>query len=52
MRTSSSQRYPGDRCILNFNDALVVVLKRKGVIDRLASFDPGFDVIPDFERLS
>ena len=38
--------------VLNFNDALVVLLKREGSIERFASFDVGFDTIPDFERLS
>jgi predicted nucleic acid-binding protein len=38
--------------VLNFNDALVVVLKREGAIDHFVSFDPGFDAILNFERLS
>ena len=38
--------------VLNFNDALVAVLKRDGAIDQLASFDPGFDALPDFGRIS
>jgi predicted nucleic acid-binding protein len=38
--------------VLNFNDALVVLLKREGSIERFASFDAGFDAIPQFERLS
>jgi len=38
--------------VLNFNDALVVLLKREGSIERFASFDVGFDTLPDFERLS
>jgi predicted nucleic acid-binding protein len=37
---------------LNFNDALLVVLEREGIIDDLASFDAGFDVVPDFRRIS
>jgi predicted nucleic acid-binding protein len=37
---------------LNFNDALVAVLQREGSIDQLASFDPGFDALPDFRRIS
>jgi len=37
---------------LNFNDALLVVLERKGLIDDLASFDPGFDAVSDFRRIS
>jgi hypothetical protein len=31
---------------------LLVVLDREGIIDNLASFDAGFDVVPDFHRLS
>jgi predicted nucleic acid-binding protein len=38
--------------VLNFNDALLAVLKREGAIDQLASFDPGFDLLPDFGRIS
>jgi predicted nucleic acid-binding protein len=38
--------------VLNFNDALVVLLKREGSIERFASFDAGFDTVPDFERAS
>jgi predicted nucleic acid-binding protein len=37
--------------VLNFNDALVVLLKREGWIERFASFDAGFDAIPEFARL-
>lgn len=37
---------------LNFNDALLVVLDREGIIDNLASFDSGFDVVPGFQRIS
>ena len=36
---------------LNFNDALLVVLKRNGAFDDLASFDAGFDEIAGFNRL-
>jgi predicted nucleic acid-binding protein len=36
---------------LNFNDALLIVLDREGIIDNLASFDTGFDVVPGFRRL-
>ena len=36
---------------LNFNDALLVVLDREGVIDNLASFNAGFDTVPGFRRL-
>jgi predicted nucleic acid-binding protein len=35
---------------LNVNDAAVVVLARHGVIDAIATFDPGFDAIEDLER--
>jgi len=37
---------------VNFNDALVAVLEREGLIDQLASFDPGFDVLPEFRRIT
>jgi len=37
--------------VLNFNDGLLVVLQRDAVIDDVASFDDGFDVIPDFRRI-
>ncbi len=36
---------------LNFNDALLVMLQRKGLIDDVASFDQGFDVAADFRRI-
>jgi predicted nucleic acid-binding protein len=36
---------------LNFNDALLVVLQREGIIGEVASFDRGFDVLPDFRRV-
>jgi len=36
---------------LNFNDALLVVLQREGLIGEVASFDRGFDVLPDFRRV-
>jgi predicted nucleic acid-binding protein len=38
--------------VLNFNDAILVVLQRDAVIDDVASFDEGFDVVPGFRRLS
>jgi predicted nucleic acid-binding protein len=38
--------------VLNFNDGLLVVLQREGIIGDVASFDEGFDVVPDFRRLS
>ncbi|HKQ69681.1 MAG TPA: type II toxin-antitoxin system VapC family toxin [Polyangiaceae bacterium] len=38
--------------VLNFNDALVAVLEREGLIEQFASFDPGFDALPDFRRIS
>lgn len=37
---------------LNSNDALLVVLKREGAIDNLASFDAGFDAVEGFRRIS
>lgn len=37
---------------LNSNDALLVSLVREGLIEALASFDVGFDVIPGFTRIS
>ena len=37
---------------LNFNDALLVVLQREGVIGDVASFDGGFDTVPDFRRVA
>lgn len=36
---------------LNFNDALLVVLRREGVIDSVASFDQGFDQVEGFGRI-
>ena len=36
---------------LNFNDALLVVLQREGLIGEVASFDRGCDVLPDFRRV-
>jgi predicted nucleic acid-binding protein len=38
--------------VLNFNDALVAVLEREGLVDQLASFDPGFDALPEFRRIT
>jgi predicted nucleic acid-binding protein len=35
---------------LNFNDALLVVLQREGLIDEVATFDRGFEVVADFRR--
>ncbi|MBI4701724.1 MAG: type II toxin-antitoxin system VapC family toxin [Deltaproteobacteria bacterium] len=37
---------------LNFNDALLVVLESEGIIDKLASFDPGFDAVAGFPRIA
>ena len=37
--------------VLNFNDALLVVLQRQGVIDDVASFDSGFDAVAEFRRI-
>lgn len=37
---------------LNWNDALLVVLQREGLIEEVASFDEGFDAVPGFRRLS
>jgi hypothetical protein len=34
------------------SNALVAVLKREGLIDQVARFDPGFDALPDFARIS
>ncbi len=36
---------------LNFNDALLVVLQREGLIDDVASFDRGFDAVSTFRRI-
>lgn len=36
---------------LNFNDALLVVLQREGLIGEVASFDRGFDVLSGFRRV-
>lgn len=36
---------------LNFNDALLVVLQREGTSGDVASFDAGFDAVPDFRRI-
>jgi predicted nucleic acid-binding protein len=36
---------------LNVNDALLVVVQREGFIGEVASFDRGFDVLPDFRRV-
>lgn len=37
---------------LNWNDALLAVLQSKGLIDEIASFDEGFDVVPGVRRIS
>jgi predicted nucleic acid-binding protein len=37
---------------LNANDALLVALQREGIIDMLATFDKGFESIPNFEYTS
>jgi predicted nucleic acid-binding protein len=36
---------------LNFNDGLLVVLQREGLVEEVASFDRGFDLIHDFRRI-
>jgi predicted nucleic acid-binding protein len=36
---------------LNFNDAMLVVLQRQGLIGDVASFDQGFDTVDDFRRV-
>ena len=36
---------------LNFNDALLVVLQREGLVEEVASFDRGFDLVHDFRRI-
>jgi predicted nucleic acid-binding protein len=36
---------------LNFNDAMLVVLQRQGLIGEVASFDQGFDTVVDFRRV-
>lgn len=35
---------------LNFNDAFIVVLYEHGLIDELASFDAGFDIVEGLRR--
>jgi predicted nucleic acid-binding protein len=37
---------------LNWNDALLVVLQREGIVAEVASFDDGFEAIPTFRRIS
>ncbi len=37
---------------LNWNDALLVVLQREGIVGEVASFDDGFEAIPKFRRIS
>jgi predicted nucleic acid-binding protein len=37
---------------LNFNDARIVVLQRAGTIGEVASFDPDFDKVEGFRRIS
>jgi predicted nucleic acid-binding protein len=39
------------RGVLNFNDALLVVLQQSGAIGDVATFDEGFAVVPDFRRV-
>jgi predicted nucleic acid-binding protein len=36
---------------LNFNDGLLVVLQREGLVDEVASFDRDFDLVQDFRRI-
>jgi predicted nucleic acid-binding protein len=36
----------------NFNDALLIALQREKLIGAVASFDAGFDAVPDFERIA
>jgi predicted nucleic acid-binding protein len=38
--------------VINFNDALLVVLQREGAIGVVASFDKALDTVPDFQRTS
>jgi predicted nucleic acid-binding protein len=38
--------------VLNANDALLVALQREGTIDVLATFDKGFDGVPNFDYTS
>lgn len=38
--------------VLNFNDALLVALQRRGAIGDVASFDQGLDAAPEFRRVS
>ena len=45
-------RETAGRLNVNFNDALLVVLQREGVIGEVASFDQGFDVVPTFRRIA
>lgn len=40
------------RGVLNANDALLVALQREGTIDVLATFDKGFDGVPNFDYTS
>ncbi len=37
---------------LNFNDVLLVLLQREGRIGPVATFDSGFDVVADFQRIA
>jgi len=38
--------------VINFNEALLVVLQREGAIGAVASFDKALDTVPDFQRTS
>jgi predicted nucleic acid-binding protein len=38
--------------VLNANDALLIALQYEGAIDTLATFDKGFERIPDFDYTS
>lgn len=38
--------------VLNANDALLIALQYEGAIDTLATFDKGFEGIPDFDYTS
>jgi predicted nucleic acid-binding protein len=58
--TAHTQRFATDvvdvvestRGRLNWNDALLVVLQREGIVGDVASFDEGFEAIPTFRRIS
>ena len=38
--------------VINFNDAMLVVLQREGAIGDVASFDKALDTVPGFRRVS